>query len=78
MLTIKLAWRNLFRNTRRTVLTCLLISFSLIALILTDGMILGMTGTEVNAENTSARLWAEITPVSLPPAMFSKTGRARS
>jgi ABC-type lipoprotein release transport system permease subunit len=43
MLTIKLAWRNLFRNTRRTVLTCLLIGFSLVALILTDGMILGMT-----------------------------------
>jgi ABC-type lipoprotein release transport system permease subunit len=43
MLTLKLAWRNLFRNTRRTVLTCLLIGFSLMALILTDGMILGMT-----------------------------------
>lgn len=42
MLTIKLAWRNLFRNTRRTILTCLLIGFSLMALILTDGMILGM------------------------------------
>lgn len=43
MLIITLAWRNLFRNTRRTVLTCLLIGFSLTALILTDGMILGMT-----------------------------------
>ena len=43
MLTLKLAWRNLFRNTRRTILTCLLIGFSLVALILTDGMILGMT-----------------------------------
>lgn len=43
MLVLTLAWRNLFRNTRRTVLTCLLIGFSLTALILTDGMILGMT-----------------------------------
>lgn len=42
MLIIKLAWRNLFRNTRRTVLTGLLIGFSLTALILTDGMVLGM------------------------------------
>ncbi len=43
MLIIRLAWRNLFRNTRRTILTCMLIGFSLTALILTDGMILGMT-----------------------------------
>ena len=42
MLIIKLAWRNLFRNTRRTGLTGLLIGFSLTALILTDGMVLGM------------------------------------
>ena len=41
-MTIKLAWRNLFRNTRRTVLTCLLIGFSLTALILTDGVVLSM------------------------------------
>ncbi len=42
MLTLTLAWRNLFRNTRRTILTTLLISFSLTALILTDGLVLGM------------------------------------
>lgn len=42
MLTFKLAYRNLFRNTRRTVLTALLISLSLTALIWTDGMIKGM------------------------------------
>ncbi|MFP6808777.1 MAG: FtsX-like permease family protein [Pseudomonadales bacterium] len=41
MLTVTLAWRNLFRNTRRTILTSMLIGFSLTALILTDGMILG-------------------------------------
>jgi ABC-type lipoprotein release transport system permease subunit len=42
MLSFKLAWRNLFRNVRRTVLTCTLISSALIVLILTDGLILGM------------------------------------
>lgn len=42
LLTFRLAYRNLFRNTRRTVLTCLLISCSLAALILVDGLIIGM------------------------------------
>ena len=41
MLTLKLAWRNLFRNTRRTILTCILVSSALVVLILTDGLILG-------------------------------------
>jgi len=49
VLTIKLAFRNLFRNTRRSVLTIMLIGFSLTALILTDGaargMITWMTGS---------------------------------
>ena len=42
MLTFKLAIRNLFRNTRRTILTAILISFSLMALIMADGLMLGM------------------------------------
>ncbi len=42
MLTIKLAFRNLFRNTRRTVLTVMLISLSLTALIAVDGVMRGM------------------------------------
>ena len=42
MLIIKLALRNLFRNTRRTLLTVLLIGCSLSALILTDAVLLGM------------------------------------
>jgi ABC-type lipoprotein release transport system permease subunit len=42
MLGLKLAWRNLFRNIRRTILTSVLISSSLIVLILVDGLVLGM------------------------------------
>ncbi len=42
MLSLRLAFRNLFRNTRRTILTSLLISSSLIVLILVDGLMLGM------------------------------------
>lgn len=45
MLILKLAWRNLFRNTRRTVLTVMLIGFSLGAMIITDAVIIGMTKT---------------------------------
>lgn len=41
-LTFRLAWRNIFRNGRRTFLTCLLLASSLIALVLTDGVMKGM------------------------------------
>ncbi len=41
-LTLRLAWRNIFRNGRRTFLTCLLLACSLIALVLTDGIMKGM------------------------------------
>jgi len=40
--TVKLAYRNLFRNTRRTALTVMLIGLSLTALILVDGVMRGM------------------------------------
>ena len=49
MLTLKLAFRNLFRNTRRTVLTVMLIGFSLTALILTDALVVGMLDLMVNS-----------------------------
>lgn len=42
MLILRLAWRNLFRNIRRTVLTCLLIASSLLTIIVMDGVTLGM------------------------------------
>ncbi len=42
MMLLKLAWRNLFRNVRRTLLTVMLVGFSLVALILTDGIMIGI------------------------------------
>lgn len=42
MQTFKLAFRNLFRNVRRTLLTVMLISLSLAALIAVDGIVRGM------------------------------------
>lgn len=47
MLLMQLAFRNLFRNGRRTFLTCLLITSSLIVIILMDGLVLGMLGVMV-------------------------------
>jgi len=41
-LTFVLAYRNLFRNTRRTILASLLLGCSLAALIFTDGVMQGM------------------------------------
>lgn len=52
---IKLAFRNLFRNSRRTFLTVLLIGMSLAALMFVDGLILGMTRTMVNA---ATNIWS--------------------
>ena len=49
MLSFRLAWRNLFRNTRRTILTCVLISSSLIVLILVDGIMLGTVDVMVGS-----------------------------
>lgn len=49
MLTLTLAWRNLFRNGRRTLLTVLLIGCSLAAMIMTDAIIIGMSNVLVDS-----------------------------
>lgn len=41
-LTLKLAWRNLFRNRRRSIIAGIAIGFGLAALIFTDALIQGM------------------------------------
>lgn len=46
---IKLGFRNLFRNKRRTLLTALVIGISLAALIISHGMMLGITENMVSA-----------------------------
>lgn len=46
---IKLGFRNLFRNKRRTLLTALVIGISLAALIISNGMMLGITDNLVSA-----------------------------
>jgi ABC-type lipoprotein release transport system permease subunit len=40
---LQVAWRNIFRNKRRTVLASLAIGIGLAALIFTDGLIIGMS-----------------------------------
>jgi ABC-type lipoprotein release transport system permease subunit len=45
----RLALRNLARNRRRTLLTAMIISFSLTALMFTDALIQGMTDTMVRS-----------------------------
>jgi ABC-type lipoprotein release transport system permease subunit len=55
--TIKLAFRNLFRNTRRTILTVMLISLSLTALIAVDAVVRGMLTLFV--ENVTSTLNGE-------------------
>ena len=61
MLLIQLAFRNLFRNGRRTFLTCLLITSSLVVMILMDGLILGMLGP-LNKRHVSVHICFKLLP----------------
>jgi len=49
----KLAWRNLFRNTRRTVLASLAIGVGLAALIFTDALMKGMEDNMVQSATST-------------------------
>jgi ABC-type lipoprotein release transport system permease subunit len=46
---IKLAWRNIFRNKRRTIIAGLAIAVGLAALIFTDAVILGMKNSLIRS-----------------------------
>ncbi len=52
-MTIKLAWRNLFRNKRRTVIAGIAIGVGLAALIFTDALIQGMKRTMIESSTAA-------------------------
>ncbi len=53
LILVKLAWRNLFRNKRRTTIAGLAIGLGLAALILTDAIITGMERNMIGAATGS-------------------------
>ena len=53
MIYIKLAWRNLFRNKRRTFIAGTAIGLGLAALIFTDAMIIGMLDNYIHNATSS-------------------------
>jgi len=52
-LYIKLAWRNLFRNKRRTIIASIAIGIGLAALIVTDAVIIGMKRNMIKSATAS-------------------------
>ena len=72
MLTIKLAFRNLFRNTRRTLLTSLLLALGLVALIFTDGLVNGMRKLMVDSVTTTIQGELQIHHSQFPSRMESE------
>ena len=48
MIYIKLAWRNLFRNKRRTIISGTAIGMGLMALIFTDAVLIGMSNNYIH------------------------------
>ncbi len=53
MLYLKLAWRNIFRNKRRTFIAGTAIGIGLAALIYTDALIIGMENNMINSATAS-------------------------
>lgn len=53
MIFVKLAWRNIFRNTRRTVITGIAIGLGLASLIFVDALMRGMEKTMIRSVTTS-------------------------
>jgi len=50
---LKLAWRNIFRNRRRTFLTGLIIGIGLAAMIFVDAYVVGMKDTMISSATSS-------------------------
>ncbi len=53
MLLVKLSWRNIFRNKRRTVLSGLAVGIGLASLIFINGLLVGMLNSMVSAATDS-------------------------
>ena len=53
MLLIKLAWRNIFRNKRRTILSGLAVGIGLASLIFVNGLMVGMLNSMVRTATDS-------------------------
>ena len=62
MLILKLAFRNLLRNTRRTALTCLLLTSALVIMILMDGMMVGVSRLMVDSLTDTLEGGANLPP----------------
>ena len=50
---IRLAWRNIFRNKRRTFIAGIAIGIGLASLIFTDALIIGMEKNMINSATSS-------------------------
>lgn len=50
---IKLAWRNIFRNTRRTIIAGIAIGIGLASMIFTDALMIGMKDNMIKSATTS-------------------------
>lgn len=53
MMTLKLAWRNIWRNRRRTLITAAAIGLGVASLVFTEGLVEGMFGRMVNVATAS-------------------------
>lgn len=53
MMTLKLAWRNIWRNRRRTLITAAAIGLGVAALVFTQGLVEGMFGRMVGVATAS-------------------------
>ncbi|MCK5223116.1 MAG: ABC transporter permease, partial [Candidatus Aminicenantes bacterium] len=53
MFYLKLAWRNILRNKRRTIIASIAIGVGLASMILTDGIMIGMKDNLVDSATST-------------------------